>query len=985
MKQIYFFIFLIASFFAFSQNPSGLVPKKMYQVNTFDGGKLQKTVFDKNGNNIQVGYANGPYVFDGQQIATAGISDLYLIKHDKNTGAKIWQTALDAGIKGEILPSTIAVDAENKIYVVCIFKGQILINGQSFESSTDDLNYKSLLLKFSADGQLLWGLERGTSDDEVIPYGDYLLLKLSNQLTLLNKESGSVIRTKTFQNVRFSAVKFKNDQIFFSGRTNSDIQILGKTINRQNEIIVRTDLNFVEKAFVRIYPKNNPNTTGSAVRISDILVSDDDALYFTANYPSGTILSAENDLGIIVDGTNSNSSSSSAHLYQGKFNFDLSVPQWMKGNRFSIQSNYFYIAKLAKGRNFGINVVLNANEIVYYYNNTYKSFQDRGVISLSKDGEFTHFADNAIAYENNGSRVDFDYFSDESTDYIAYEDPNKTKSFIRKRENSEEDFTVKQEKTSAGQYGYLRTRELFKVFSSGEMYNSYITDGKIFNYFGQDNEKAFNNNIISKISASGTLDWKIKADGITDDYVNYWVSGHRIDINANKEIVSAFSCYRENSTDCKITDSQGMMKDFNYGTLISKFNTDGVMTWSKSFNYALGLDGFTYAKDFSIYQDSVGNIVLVGKAISDVYYEGEQFPVSQPSFFILKTDSNGNKVFFKSFPYQVNSLITANFDSNNNIYLFFNLKEQTTTMQFDSVSIPQNGENPNKFIFLKLNQNGNVLAARNYLSNENNYREYINTTAKFDGENFVVIGQAVANFDLKNQPLQNPYTSEYISTTMVSKISKEGDVLWSYPFYSGNDVHYFITDNFDNVNSNNLDFDADKNIYLIDFWRTNLNYRGTEIPMKVGANGLLFKLDASGNYLYSKYIDRPESFQSLSVYDRDKIAVVGNSAINKLLDLPLTDKGGFNNYVVFLEKEELATSEQFTKLFSVYPNPTSDYLNINTKEKISKVEIYDGAGRKMNIKINSEKQIDVKNLLKGVYYLRIFTDKNVLTSKFIKK
>ena len=538
MKHIYFFIFLMTSFLAFSQNPSGLVPKKMYQVNTFNGGRLQQTVFDKNGNNIQIGYANGTYIFDGQPIPTVGINDLYLIKHDKNTGAKTWQTALDAGSKGEILPSTIAVDADNQIYVVCIFKGQIVINGQSFEYSTDDLNYKSLLLKFSADGQLLWGVERESGYEEVIPYGDYVLLKLSNQLTLLNKDTGSVIRTKTFQNIQFSATEFKNDQIFFSGRTNIDIQILGKTIKKQNEIIVRTDLNFVENAFVRIYPKNNPTTTGSGVRISDILVSDDDALYFTANYPSGTILSAENDQGIIIDGTNSSSSSTYKHIYQGKFNFDLSVPQWMKGNPYSIQANYSYLAKLAKGRNFGINVVLSANKIIYFYNNTYKNFQNRGVISLNKEGDITHFADNAIDYETNGFPVDFDYFSDATSDFIAYEDPSKTKSVIRKRESSEEDFTIKQEKSAVGQYGYLRTRELFKVFPTGEMYNSYITNGKIFDYFGQDNELASNNNIISKISALGILDWKITADGITDDYVNYWVNGHRIDINSNKEIVS---------------------------------------------------------------------------------------------------------------------------------------------------------------------------------------------------------------------------------------------------------------------------------------------------------------------------------------------------------------------------------------------------------------------------------------------------------------
>jgi len=73
---------------------------------------------------------------------------------------------------------------------------------------------------------------------------------------------------------------------------------------------------------------------------------------------------------------------------------------------------------------------------------------------------------------------------------------------------------------------------------------------------------------------------------------------------------------------------------------------------------------------------------------------------------------------------------------------------------------------------------------------------------------------------------------------------------------------------------------------------------------------------------------------------------------------------------------------------SVYPNPVSDRLNIDYKENISNLTVYDLSGRSVKSLTtnNSTNSIDVSDLKSGIYMLRIETEnKDVSTVKFIKK
>lgn len=72
---------------------------------------------------------------------------------------------------------------------------------------------------------------------------------------------------------------------------------------------------------------------------------------------------------------------------------------------------------------------------------------------------------------------------------------------------------------------------------------------------------------------------------------------------------------------------------------------------------------------------------------------------------------------------------------------------------------------------------------------------------------------------------------------------------------------------------------------------------------------------------------------------------------------------------------------------SVYPNPVSDLLVVNSDSPMNGIEIYDMQGRVVMSATPTDQacQLSVAELSSGVYSLRIITSKNVVVRKFVKK
>ncbi|SHE50531.1 T9SS type A sorting domain-containing protein [Chryseobacterium sp. OV279] len=71
--------------------------------------------------------------------------------------------------------------------------------------------------------------------------------------------------------------------------------------------------------------------------------------------------------------------------------------------------------------------------------------------------------------------------------------------------------------------------------------------------------------------------------------------------------------------------------------------------------------------------------------------------------------------------------------------------------------------------------------------------------------------------------------------------------------------------------------------------------------------------------------------------------------------------------------------------FKIYPNPTGDFINIQTGDEVVSVSIYNASGQRIINLEGKAKKIDVQSIPSGMYLLEIKTKNKVVTEKFIKK
>ena len=103
------------------------------------------------------------------------------------------------------------------------------------------------------------------------------------------------------------------------------------------------------------------------------------------------------------------------------------------------------------------------------------------------------------------------------------------------------------------------------------------------------------------------------------------------------------------------------------------------------------------------------------------------------------------------------------------------------------------------------------------------------------------------------------------------------------------------------------------------------------------------------------------------------------------------EKGTYNSRFTlqFRSNEILGDTTSALDKVSVFPNPTSNLLNIVSPEaKVSTLEIFDIRGRRLmnlDLSTNTHYQVDVATLQSAVYFVKISTDKGSITKQIIKQ
>lgn len=109
-------------------------------------------------------------------------------------------------------------------------------------------------------------------------------------------------------------------------------------------------------------------------------------------------------------------------------------------------------------------------------------------------------------------------------------------------------------------------------------------------------------------------------------------------------------------------------------------------------------------------------------------------------------------------------------------------------------------------------------------------------------------------------------------------------------------------------------------------------------------------------------------------------------SINKPTTFAAVSPTANGKIVLDLVAQNLSVEKFFSDNFTLYPNPTTDVLNISSKNglNVSEIRITDMTGKVVKVQKDAS-NVNVSNLAAGTYLIDITTKEGKATSKFIKK
>ncbi len=207
----------------------------------------------------------------------------------------------------------------------------------------------------------------------------------------------------------------------------------------------------------------------------------------------------------------------------------------------------------------------------------------------------------------------------------------------------------------------------------------------------------------------------------------------------------------------------------------------------------------------------------------------------------------------------------------------------------------------------------------------------------------------------------------------------EGDVV--SPVQIGNYLHYII--NFENTGTAPAE-----NIVVRDVIDTN-QYDITSLQLLDSSASVTTRLTGSvAEFIFPSINLHSGGHGNILLKIRSNNALVEGSSVSKRANI-------FFDYNFPIETP--AANTVFQSLSNpdvprdvsilIYPNPTKGNINVNCKNTIKSIELYDVQGRVLQTNLVNANQtnVDISNQSKGIYFLRIISDKGMKVEKIVRE
>lgn len=171
---------------------------------------------------------------------------------------------------------------------------------------------------------------------------------------------------------------------------------------------------------------------------------------------------------------------------------------------------------------------------------------------------------------------------------------------------------------------------------------------------------------------------------------------------------------------------------------------------------------------------------------------------------------------------------------------------------------------------------------------------------------------------------------------------------------------------------------SDTSIKINGFVKQNSTTPLTEISFEYGISenlGMIVKANPSGSYYFGTLpISQILTNLLPNVKYYYKISAKQNGV--KL----------YSDLYEFTLNPLMVSDVSINDVVKVYPNPVSTIINFDSKEEISKIEIYDLSGKLMLTKVGENvRNLNIKNFANSVYVMKIFTANNIYSARIIKQ
>jgi uncharacterized protein (TIGR02145 family) len=123
------------------------------------------------------------------------------------------------------------------------------------------------------------------------------------------------------------------------------------------------------------------------------------------------------------------------------------------------------------------------------------------------------------------------------------------------------------------------------------------------------------------------------------------------------------------------------------------------------------------------------------------------------------------------------------------------------------------------------------------------------------------------------------------------------------------------------------------------------------------------------------------NFGDNAVFWTEELLFYALNFVNSNVQIDAATQQGRGNSLRLIKDNTASTNSNSIFNFSIYPNPTKEYINIDCSS-LESITIYNILGKEL-IKVTSNR-INVSSLSKGVYFIKVSDGINSSTKKFIK-